>query len=183
MQNNGTGTTLTAVSGVKGYVGKKDNSTVLKVSESVDLTDTAHFVNINKVEVNGNAEAATVIGALKSVDASNAGKTVNVWSTEKDANISLKANTTTYADTVWIGSGSTEVKLSGFETGFGATADTLVLYDVSDVKDISVNGNVVTAGSAKIEMAGITDSIAANDYIYQDTLLFSGSICFRNSIT
>lgn len=155
----GTGTTLTAVSGVKGYVGKKDNSTVLKVSESVDLTDTAHFVNINKVKVN-NTEAATVIGALKSVDASSADKTVNVWSTEKDANISLKAGGA--ADTVWIGSGSTEVKLSNFETGFGATADTLVLYDVSDVKDISVNGNVVTAGSAKIEMADLTDSIAAN---------------------
>lgn len=160
---DGTGTTLTAVSGVKGYVGKKDNSTVLKVSESVDLTDTAHFVNINKVEVNGNTEAATVIGALKSVDASNASKTVNVWSTEKDANISLKADNN-YADTVWIGSGSTEVKLSGFKTGFDATADTLVLYDVSDVKDISVNGNVVTAGSAKIEIADLAadDSFAAN---------------------
>lgn len=158
---DGTSGTLTATSGVKGYVGKKDNSTLLKVSESVDLTDTAHFVNINKVEVNGNTEAATVIGALKSVDASNAGKTVNVWSTEKDANISLKADNTN-ADTVWIGSGSTEVKLSGFKTGFDATADTLVLYDVSDVKDISVNGNVVTAGSAKIEMDGIADSIAAN---------------------
>ena len=157
----GTSASLTATSGVKGYVGKKDNSTVLKVSESVDLTDTAHFVNINKVEVNGNTEAATVIGALKSVDASNAGKTVNVWSTEKDANITLETAGNN-ADTVWIGSGSTEVKLSGFKTGFGATADTLVLYDVSDVKDISVNGNVVTAGSAKIEMAGLTDSIAAN---------------------
>lgn len=157
---DGTSVTLTATSDVKGYVGKKDNSTVLKVSESVDLTDTAHFVNINKVEVNGNTEAATVIGALKSVDASSADKTVNVWSTEKDANISLKAGGA--ADTVWIGSGSTEVKLSGFKTGFDATADTLVLYDVSDVKDISVNGNVVTAGSAKIEMAGLTDSIAAN---------------------
>ena len=156
----GTSASLTAVSDVKGYVGKKDNSTVLKVSESVDLTDTAHFVNIANVAVDGNTEAATVIGALKSVDASNAGDTVNVWSTEKDANISLKAST--YADTVWIGSGSTEVKLSNFETGFGATADTLVLYDVSDVKDISVNGNVVTAGSAKIEMDGLTDSIAAN---------------------
>lgn len=155
----GVNDTITTTDGVKGYVGKKDNSTVLEVTESVDLTDTAHFVNINKVKVN-NTEVATVIGALKSVDASNAGDTVNVWSTEKDANISLKAGT--YADTVWIGSGSTEVKLSNFETGFGATADTLVLYDVSDVKDISVNGNVVTAGSAKIEMNGLTDSIAAN---------------------
>lgn len=157
----GTSDSLMVASGVKGYVGKKDNSTVLQVSESVDLTDTAHFVNINKVEVKGNTEAATVIGALKSVDASNANKTVNVWSTEKDANIKLKGANNN-ADTVWIGSGSTEVKLSGFNTGFGANADTLVLYDVSDVKDISVNGNVVTAGSAKIEMAGLNDSIAAN---------------------
>lgn len=157
----GTSAPLTVASGVKGYVGKKDNSTVLQVSESVDLTDTAHFVNINKVEVKGNTEAATVIGALKSVDASNAGKTVNVWSTEKDANIKLET-TGNNADTVWIGSGSTEVKLSGFETGFDATADTLVLYDVSDVKDITVNGSVVTAGSAKIDMASVSDSIAAN---------------------
>lgn len=153
--------TLALDDAVKGYVGYKDN-TVLKVDKSVDLTDNAHFVNINKVEVNGNTEAATVIGALKSVDASNAGKTVNVWSTEKDANIKLNNTGVRNADTVWIGSGSTEVKLSGFETGFGKTADTLVLYDVSDVKDISVNGNVVTAGSAKIEMTGLTDSIAAN---------------------
>ena len=153
--------TLALDDAVKGYVGYKDN-TVLKVDKSVDLTDNAHFVNINKVEVNGNTEAATVIGALKSVDASSAGKTVNVWSTEKDANIKLNTNTAHNADTVWIGSGSTEVKLSGFDTGFDATADTLVLYDVSDVKDISVNGNVVTAGSAKIEMDGLTDSIAAN---------------------
>lgn len=152
--------TLALDDAVKGYVGYKDN-TVLKVDKSVDLTDNAHFVNINKVEVNGNTEAATVIGALKSVDASNADKTVNVWSTEKDANIKLKAAGNN-ADTVWIGSGSTEVKLSGFKTGFDATADTLVLYDVSDVKDISVNGNVVTAGSAKIEMNGLADSIAAN---------------------
>ena len=151
--------TLDLDDAVKGYVGYKDN-TVLKVDKSVDLTDTAHFVNIANVAVNGNTEAATVIGALKSVDASSAGKTVNVWSTEKDANILLATGNN--ADTVWIGSGSTEVKLSNFETGFGATADTLVLYDVSDVKDISVNGNVVTAGSAKIEMAGLTDSIAAN---------------------
>lgn len=157
----GVNDTITTTDGVKGYVGKKDNSTVLEVTESVDLTDTAHFVNINKVKVNGNTEAATVIGALKSVDASSAGKTVNVWSTEKDANIKLET-AGNKADTVWIGSGSTDVKLSGFETGFDATADTLVLYDVSDVKDISVNGNVVTAGSAKIEMADLTDSIAAN---------------------
>lgn len=152
--------TLALGDAVKGYVGYKDN-TVLKVDKSVDLTDTAHFANIANVKVNGNTEAATVIGALKSVDASNAGKTVNVWSTEKDANIKLET-TGNNADTVWIGSGSTEVKLSGFETGFDATADTLVLYDVSDVKDISVNGNVVTAGSAKIDMAGVSDSIAAN---------------------
>lgn len=156
----GVSDTITTTDGVKGYVGKKDNSTVLEVTESVDLTDTAHFVNINKVKVN-NTEAATVIGALKSVDAASAGKTVNVWSTEKDANIKLETAGNN-ADTVWIGSGSTEVKLSGFKTGFDATADTLVLYDVSDVKDISVNGNVVTAGSAKIEMDGLTDSIAAN---------------------
>lgn len=156
----GVNDTITTTDGVKGYVGKKDNSTVLEVTESVDLTDTAHFVNINKVKVN-NTEVATVIGALKSVDASSAGDTVNVWSTEKDANIALET-AGAHADTVWIGSGSTEVKLSGFETGFDATADTLVLYDVSDVKDISVNGNVVTAGSAKIEMADLTDSIAAN---------------------
>lgn len=158
----GTSASLTVASGVKGYVGKKDNSTVLQVSESVDLTDTAHFVNINKVEVKGNTEAATVIGALKSVNANAATGTVNVLSTEKDANITLENGATTYADTVWIGSGSTEVKLSGFETGFDATADTLVLYDVSDVKDITVNGSVVTAGSAKIDMAGVSDSIAAN---------------------
>lgn len=158
---NKTGAKLKQADAVKGYVGFSDGSTVLEVSKSVDLTDTAHFANIANVSVNGNTEAATVIGALKSVDASGAGKTVNVWSTEKDANISLKADNTN-ADTVWIGSGSTEVKLSGFETGFDATADTLVLYDVSDVKDISVNGNVVTAGSAKIEMAGVSDSIAAN---------------------
>lgn len=158
---NQAGATLQQADAVKGYVGFSDGSTVLEVSKSVDLTDTAHFANIANVKVNGNTEAATVIGALKSVDASNAGKTVNVWSTEKDANIKLET-TGNNADTVWIGSGSTEVKLSGFETGFDATADTLVLYDVSDVKDISVNGNVVTAGSAKIEMTDITDSIAAN---------------------
>ena len=154
--------TLALDDAVKGYVGYKDN-TVLKVGKSVDLTDTAHFVNIANVAVDGNTEAATVIGALKSVDATAATGTVNVWSTEKDANISLEAGGT-YADTVWIGSGSTEVKLSGFETGFDATADTLVLYDVSDVKDISVNGNVVTAGSAKIEIADLAadDSFAAN---------------------
>ena len=156
--------TLTLDDAVKGYVGKKDNSTVLEVDKSVDLTDTAHFVNINKVEVASNTEAATVIGALKSVDASTATKTVNVWSTEKDAEIKLKAGSGASADTVWIGSGSTEVKVTGFETGFGANADTLVLYDVSDVKDISVNGNVVTAGSAKIEIADLAadDSFAAN---------------------
>lgn len=157
---NQAGATLQQADAVKGYVGFSDGSTVLEVSKSVDLTDTAHFANIANVKVNGNTEAATVIGALKSVDASRADKTVNVWSTEKDANVSLKAGGA--ADTVWIGSGSTEVKLSNFETGFGKTADTLVLYDVSDVKDISVNGNVVTAGSAKIEMTGLTDSIAAN---------------------
>lgn len=158
----GTSAPLTVASGVKGYVGKKDNSTVLQVSESVDLTDTAHFVNINKVEVKGNTEAATVIGALKSVDASAATGTVNVLSTEKDANITLKTGVTTYADTVWIGSGSTDVTVTNFTAGFGKTADTLVLYDVSDVKDITVNGSVVTAGSAKIDMDGVSDSIAAN---------------------
>lgn len=159
----GTGTTtLTAVSGVKGYVGLSDGSTVLKVSKSVDLTDTAHFANIANVEVSGNTEAATVIGALKSVNANAATGTVNVLSTEKDANITLQNGATTYADTVWIGSGSTDVTVTNFTAGFGKTADTLVLYDVSDVKDITVNGSVVTAGSAKITMTGVSDSIAAN---------------------
>lgn len=144
---------------VKGYVGFSDGSTVLEVSKSVDLTDTAHFANIANVSVNGNTEAATVIGALKSVNANAATGTVNVLSTEKDAHIQLKAGAN-YADTVWIG--STDVKVDNFTAGFGKTADTLVLYDVSDVKDISVNGNVVTAGSAKIEMTGVSDNIAAN---------------------
>lgn len=153
--------TLALDDAVKGYVGYKDN-TVLKVNKSVDLTDTAHFANIANVNVKDNTEAATVIGALKSVDASAAKGTVNVLSTEKDANIRLQTGgSTTYADTVWIG--STDVTVTNFTTGFGKTADTLVLYDVSDVKDITVNGSVVTAGSAKIDMAGsVSDSIAAN---------------------
>lgn len=159
---NKTGATLKQADAVKGYVGFSDGSTVLEVSKSVDLTDTAHFANIAKVEVKSNTEAATVIGALKSVDASAATGTVNVLSTEKDANIMLQNGATTYADTVWIGSGSTDVTVTNFTAGFGKTADTLVLYDVSDVKDISVNGNVVTAGSAKIEMTGVSDNIAAN---------------------
>lgn len=158
---NKTGATLKQADAVKGYVGFSDGSTILEVSKSVDLTDTAHFANIANVSVNGNTEAATVIGALKSVNASAATGTVNVLSTEKDAHISLEAGDT-YADTVWIG--STDVKVDNFTAGFGKTADTLVLYDVSDVKDITVNGNVVTAGSAKIDMAdsGVIDSIAAN---------------------
>lgn len=156
---NKTGATLKQADAVKGYVGFSDGSTILEVSKSVDLTDTAHFANIANVSVNGNTEAATVIGALKSVNANAATGTVNVLSTEKDAHIQLKAGAN-YADTVWIG--STDVKVDNFTAGFGKTADTLVLYDVSDVKDITVNGNVVTAGSAKIEMTGITDSIAAN---------------------
>lgn len=159
---NSAGATLKQADAVKGYVGFSDGSTVLEVSKSVDLTDTAHFANIAKVEVKSNTEAATVIGALKSVDASAATGTVNVLSTEKDANIMLQNGATTYADTVWIGSGSTDVTVTNFTAGFGKTADTLVLYDVSDVKDISVNGNVVTAGSAKIEMTGVSDNIAAN---------------------
>lgn len=158
---NKTGATLKQADAVKGYVGFSDGSTILEVSKSVDLTDTAHFANIANVSVNGNTEAATVIGALKSVNANAATGTVNVLSTEKDAHISLEAGDT-YADTVWIG--STDVKVDNFTAGFGKTADTLVLYDVSDVKDITVNGNVVTAGSAKIDMAdsGVIDSIAAN---------------------
>lgn len=153
--------TLKQADAVKGYVGFSDGSTVLEVSKSVDLTDTAHFANIANVEVKGNTEAATVIGALKSVNvAATAAGTVNVLSTEKDANITLNATGTKYADTVWIG--STDAKITGFEAGFGKTADTLVLYDVSDVKDITVNGSVVTAGSAKITMDGVSDSIAAN---------------------
>lgn len=159
---NETGATLKQADAVKGYVGFSDGSTVLEVSKSVDLTDTAHFANIANVEVKSNTEAATVIGALKSVDASAATGTVNVLSTEKDANITLQNGATTYADTVWIGSGSTDVTVTNFTAGFGKTADTLVLYDVSDVKDITVNGSVVTAGSAKIDMAGVSDSIAAN---------------------
>ena len=156
---NKTGATLQQADAVKGYVGFSDGSTVLEVSKSVDLNDTAHFANIANVEVKNNTEAATVIGALKSVDATGATGTVNVLSTEKDAHIQLKAGAN-YADTVWIG--STDVKVDNFTAGFGKTADTLVLYDVSDVKDISVNGNVVTAGSAKIEMTGVSDNIAAN---------------------
>lgn len=151
--------TLKQADAVKGYVGFSDGSTVLEVSKSVDLTDTAHFANIANVEVKGNTEAATVIGALKSVDAATATKTVNVLSTEKDAVITLD-NAKKNADTVWIG--STDVTVNEFVTGFGKTADTLVLYDVSDVKDITVNGSVVTAGSAKITMDGVSDSIAAN---------------------
>lgn len=157
---NKTGATLKQADAVKGYVGFSDGSTILEVSKSVDLTDTAHFANIANVKVNDNTEAATVIGALKSVDAAAATGTVNVLSTEKDAHITLQTGATTYADTVWIG--STDVKVDNFTAGFGKTADTLVLYDVSDVKDISVNGNVVTAGSAKIEMTGVSDNIAAN---------------------
>ena len=153
--------TLKQADAVKGYVGFSDGSTTLEVSKSVDLTDTAHFANIANVEVKSNTEAATVIGALKSVDAADATGTVNVLSTEKDAHIQLKAaGVANYADTVWIG--STDVKVDNFAAGFGKTADTLVLYDVSDVKDITVNGNVVTAGSAKIEMTGVSDNIAAN---------------------
>ena len=151
--------TLKQADAVKGYVGFSDGSTVLEVSKSVDLTDTAHFANIANVSVNGNTEAATVIGALKSVDATAATGTVNVLSTEKDANITL-ATAKKSADTVWIG--STDVTVDNFTAGFGKTADTLVLYDVSDVKDITVNGSVVTAGSAKITMTGVSDSIAAN---------------------
>lgn len=154
-----TAVTLKQADAVKGYVGFSDGSTVLEVSKSVDLTDTAHFANIANVSVTGNTEAATVIGALKKVDANAATGTVNVLSTEKDASIILDTAKKS-ADTVWIG--STDVKVDNFTAGFGKTADTLVLYDVSDVKDITVNGNVVTAGSAKIEMTGITDSIAAN---------------------
>lgn len=156
---NSAGATLQQADAVKGYVGFSDGSTVLKVSKSVDLNDTAHFANIANVEVKNNTEAATVIGALKKVDATAATGTVNVLSTEKDASIIL-ATAKKSADTVWIG--STDVKVTNFTTGFGKTADTLVLYDVSDVKDISVNGNVVTAGSAKIEMTGVSDNIAAN---------------------
>lgn len=158
---NATAVTLKQADAVKGYVGFSDGSTTLEVSKSVDLTDTAHFANIANVSVTGNTEAATVIGALKKVDANAATGTVNVLSTEKDAHISLEAGDT-YADTVWIG--STDVKVDNFTAGFGKTADTLVLYDVSDVKDITVNGSVVTAGSAKIDMAdsGVIDSIAAN---------------------
>lgn len=156
---NKTGATLKQADAVKGYVGFSDGSTVLEVSKSVDLNDTAHFANIANVEVKNNTEAATVIGALKKVDATDATGTVNVLSTEKDASIIL-ATAKKSADTVWIG--STDVKVTNFTTGFGKTADTLVLYDVSDVKDISVNGNVVTAGSAKIEMTGVSDNIAAN---------------------
>lgn len=153
--------TLKQADAVKGYVGFSDGSTILEVSKSVDLTDTAHFANIANVSVSANTEAATVIGALKSVNATSANVkgTVNVLSTEKDAVIDLNS-TNAYADTVWIG--STDVQVNNFATGFGKTADTLVLYDVSDVKDISVNGNVVTAGSAKIEMTGVSDNIAAN---------------------
>ena len=156
---NSANATLQQADAVKGYVGFSDGSTVLNVSKSVDLTDTAHFANIANVSVTGNTEAATVIGALKKVDANAATGTVNVLSTEKDASIILdtaKKN----ADTVWIG--STDVKVDNFTAGFDKTADTLVLYDVSDVKDITVNGSVVTAGSAKIDMAGVSDSIAAN---------------------
>lgn len=156
---NSTDVTLKQADAVKGYVGFSDGSTVLEVSKSVDLTDTAHFANIANVSVTGNTEAATVIGALKKVDANAATGTVNVLSTEKDASIILDTAEKN-ADTVWIG--STDVKVDKFTTGFGKTADTLVLYDVSDVKDISVNGNVVTAGSAKIEMTGVSDNIAAN---------------------
>lgn len=156
---NATNVTLKQADAVKGYVGFSDGSTVLEVSKSVDLTDTAHFANIANVSVNGNTEAATVIGALKSVDATAATGTVNVLSTEKDANITL-ATAKKSADTVWIG--STDVTVDNFTAGFGKTADTLVLYDVSDVKDITVNGSVVTAGSAKITMTGVSDSIAAN---------------------
>lgn len=151
--------TLKQADAVKGYVGFSDGSTVLEVSKSVDLTDTAHFANIANVSVTGNTEAATVIGALKKVDANAATGTVNVLSTEKGASIILDTAKKS-ADTVWIG--STDVKVDNFTAGFGKTADTLVLYDVSDVKDISVNGNVVTAGSAKIEMTGVSDNIAAN---------------------
>lgn len=156
---NNPGVTLKQADAVKGYVGFSDGSTVLEVSKSVDLTDTAHFANIANVSVTGNTEAATVIGALKKVDANAATGTVNVLSTEKDASIILDTAEKN-ADTVWIG--STDVKVDNFTAGFGKTADTLVLYDVSDVKDISVNGNVVTAGSAKIEMTGVSDNIAAN---------------------
>lgn len=158
---NSANATLQQADAVKGYVGFSDGSTVLKVSKSVDLNDTAHFANIANVSVTGNTEAATVIGALKKVDANAATGTVNVLSTEKDASIILDTAKKS-ADTVWIG--STDVKVDNFTAGFGKTADTLVLYDVSDVKDITVNGNVVTAGSAKIDMtgSGVIDSIAAN---------------------
>lgn len=146
-----------------------DTNTVLDASAAtvegtvINLTDTTKYKYISNVKGASNA-TATYVGAKNAVDATMGThfdlqasfKASQVWGGSNAADtIDLKADNGV-ADTVWFGFGDGADSATGFEAGFGATADVLNLHNVSNVADLTFAAN---AGGVDVSTSATNNKI------------------------